>query len=487
MGFGILAAVALIFSLLFYIGLRKYLHSQSFSSFLEQKISHTTKAETSLQPLSWKGLAFESPNIAVQNEKLDLKVSQLTGEIGLGGVKKGYWEMSDVRLRSLDAKIKLLQEQSDVAVTTKDNSSNKSDAKGFFASFIPRRLEARNAIIDDVAMTLQTKDGDVQLRASTCDLKQEALGQKVYGVSVDRGELVHEKFPEYPLQLDNAKLRAQADRIDILQSSWTGFQDARIDVAGEILTKEKSMTLDGSVQQLSLKHIISEDWRKRVDGQLVTEFQYIKNKGDRGILSGRLEIQNATLTALPMLDRLATYTQQLDFRNIAFDEVSCDYKKHDKIITLTNILLSKKGLVKVSGELTINDRELDGLLNIGITPGTMSLIPVVEERIFTKQESGMVWVQVKIGGTLDHPTEDLKEKLFLVAGKRMLEMLPKNSEEAAQIVDTLSKVAAPEIEKLGDKIIEKSGDVLGGGDGVIKKGTGLLLDLLGGEEEEEEK
>jgi hypothetical protein len=167
-------------------------------------------------------------------------------------------------------------------------------------------------------------------------------------------------------------------------------------------------------------------------------------------------------------------------------------------LRLTDLVLASEGLMRVEGRLT-KDRSdrLDGEFRVGLTPGTLSLIPGAETKVFLPGPRGLLWTTVRISGTTTDPEEDLTERLILAAGLRMFEILPETGE---QVLRFSQEAVDPELmrEVLGENgliergedlidrgkgLLDGEGDVIDEASDVLREGAGLIdlgRDLFGG-------
>jgi len=456
-----------------YIALRQYIHSENFRSLLESKLSQKIQNQATLAPLKWKGLSFNTNNVKSQSESYSIHADGIKGEVSMNNIKNGFWELREIKLRKLSADINLSKprEQKTAPVIESESTTN------FITSLIPKKVNLSDLTIYDSDIRINTSDKNILLQQAQWNLSQASGNNGAYHISITNGEAFLEESPHHKLKLQQAKLRTQNDRIDLLESTWTSLKESRLQLGGEFLPKKESLSLYGSLEQFPLSESIPPSWKQKVQGDAHSEFQYSKTKNNPGTFKGSIDIQNGILTALPILDRLADYTQRLEFRKIAFDTASCDYAKTNSTLDITNIQLVRDGLLKITGDIKIDNQNLSGLLQVGITPGTLNRIPGAEKKVFTKRERGMLWTPVRISGTLKKPKEDLKKRLYLAAGQRMLELLPEKGTEAIKAAEDILANSPKTIDQTAKKVLEEGSDI-------IEKGTGLIFDIFSDDDDD---
>jgi hypothetical protein len=150
---------------------------------------------------------------------------------------------------------------------------------------------------------------------------------------------------------------------------------------------------------------------------------------------------------IEMLDQVATFTGAPQFRRMPLQEFSGTYEWTQKALRITNLVAESKGLMRLEGSCTIaDDGMISGALRMGVTPQTLQWLPGSRERVFTVVQNGYVWTDVKIGGSLQNPQEDLSFRLAAAVrdeaihqGKRFIEDLPSAAKDGAKgVLDTLT-------------------------------------------------
>ena len=106
------------------------------------------------------------------------------------------------------------------------------------------------------------------------------------------------------------------------------------------------------------------------------------------------------------------------------NQAQADFTVTGDLIELRNIQIESDGLTRVEGVLDKKGEAIAGILNIGVTPGTLSLIPGAERTVFTEKRDGFVWTTMNIGGTTRQIREDLSSRLIGAAAIDMVDRLP---------------------------------------------------------------
>jgi hypothetical protein len=205
-------------------------------------------------------------------------------------------------------------------------------------------------------------------------------------------------------------------------------QGAEFRVEGDILPgrggKPGSLLLRARADHLKLADLVQDSWRQRVRGDVKVAAKIEGDPGRPGDLAvtGTLHLDNGVLEAFPILDTLATYTGTERFRRIALrNGGSASFTRQGTTLRVEGIDLQSDGLAKLTGELTVRDEALSGVLRLGVVPGTMNWLPGAEQKVFLEARDGYVWTDVVLSGTVDDPRNDLVAKLASAGVETVIE------------------------------------------------------------------
>ena len=198
-----------------------------------------------------------------------------------------------------------------------------------------------------------------------------------------------------------------------------------------------------------------------------------------------MRVKDGVLTALPVLDRLAAYANTTRFRILPLQEAHAGFIRRGNKLTLTDIVISSEGLVRLEGRMDITGQALDGFFRLGLPPGTLATIPGAETKVFVEHEHGLLWATLRITGTLDEPKEDLSERLMAAAGDRMFELIPETGEKALKFTRSLFGESGRDAVQQGVEAVRGGSDILHGAADTVRQGVGGLFDLLPGKKKDE--
>lgn len=463
-----------------YAMVRNYLHSDAFRKFLSAEASKIAGVTGEFAPFRWQGLAVDTDSFEATGEGLvsNVRADGLHTEIGLGGVGRGVWEIRESSVKRLDVSIDARKRMDEEAVAKEERKSEKPSARpGWF----PRDAELQGMDVGRFSVKALLEEGLV----SATDMKFSAErtgGNGAYRAKIDGGsvKLPFAVVPE--LRLDHVKTRYQDGQIFLTDALVHAWEDGRIEGSGECDMNTRDFSMQGSVTGIHTEEVFGPDWAKRLTGDVVSDFT-LSNPSGSPQAHGTLTIDNAVVTALPLLDTLAAYADTRRFRVLTLQEARTDWRWKKGELSITKLVLSSEGLVRLEGSMTIRGREIDGLFRLGLAPGTLATIPGAETLVFIAGERGLLWAPLRITGTLDDPKEDLSDRLMTAAGLRMFDQIPETGEKVIKFTQSMLGEAPGKSVETGTKILRE-------GTKAVRDVTGILGGLLGGEElkqDDEEK
>jgi hypothetical protein len=487
-GFGSLLILAAGFG---YYGLRAYLHSEGFREFLAAEVSRAAKMEGSFDPFRWDGLAVETPGFHATGTGVmaGVEATNIDTEVGFGGIRRGVWEVKATRISRLRLLLDLNKEDQPAPT---EPAEHKKEVMKEQPGWVPSKVELESLEIGEIAIKAKTASGDLQIKGMSLKATPDR-GKNAFKGEILGGTVVSpfEWVPE--LQVKRILGTYSDGSAYITKAEVNAWKDARINAFGEWNSRLGTYSFEGNIDRVKCAELLNENWARRLTGDASSTFSVDNIRGDM-VMGGDLEILNGTLTALPMLDSLAAYADTRRFRILQLNEARMKWFWQKGDMLLTDIAMGSEGLIRIEGSLRIRGNAIDGRFRLGLVPGTLSNIPGAETSVFLPGTHGLLWAPLHVTGTLDHPEEDLTERLIEAAGMRMFEILPENGEIVLRFTrkalgDDPGGAIGKGLELLetSGKIIGQGRDILGNGNKVIEKGQqaidaaeGIFEGVLGG-------
>lgn len=451
--------------------LRSYLHSDGFRKFLSAEASQAAGVAGEFGAFQWDGLAVGTDSFEATGEGLvtAVRADVMHTEIGLGGVRRGVWEVRGSSVRRLEIAVDATRQVDPAAVATERRHQEIKKPKR--ASWLPREAELDRITVGELAVNARLAQGLATVSGLSITAEQ-AGARGAYRAEIEGGRvrLPFAKIPE--LRVDRAQARYQDGQVYLTSARVEAWENGRISATGDWDLRARQFTLDGEAKGLKCENVLNESWAQRLTGDVESSF-VVGNRGGFTTANGELTVRNGLLTALPVLEALAAYADTRRFRVLTLSEARTGWRWKKGEISLINLVLASEGLVRLEGSITIRGQEMDGIFRLGLAPGTLARIPGAETDVFFPGERGLLWTPLRITGTLDDPKEDLTERLMAAAGMRMFDLIPESGEKVFKFTrSVLGEPSVQTVEK-GVKIIEQ-------GSKTVREVSGILDSILGG-------
>ena len=454
--------------------LRRYLHSDAFRRFLSAEAGEAAGVTGEFAAFDWQGLAVDTESFEARGAGpiTELRADGLHTEVGLGGVRRGVWEILGSNVRRLEVSVDTTKRSDETPPQRIEQGvARKSKPAGWF----PKKAELQGIDVRELVVKAILSEG--LATASGMNVRAEPAGAKDAYRAEIQGGAVRLPFAGIPeLRLDRARLRYQDGRVFLTEATLAAWDSGRIQGTGEWDRASRQFFIEGDFTGAKCENVLNANWSKRLTGDVTSSFA-LDNRPGFPQAEGKLTIQNGVLTALPMLDVLAAYADTRRFRVLTLNEARTGWRWKKGEFVLTDLVLASEGLMRIEGGMTLRGREMDGVFRLGLAPGTLTSIPGAETDVFAPGERGLLWTTLRITGTLDDPKEDLTNRLIAAAGLRMFEQLPETGEQALKFTRSLLGDSSPKAIEKSEKIIQKTRKT-------VREISGILDGILGGKSEE---
>ena len=459
---------------LLYAVVRGYLHSDAFRQLLSHRASVLAKVEGQFTPFRWDGLAVDSSSFEASGTGIvkQVRLDGLHTEVGVGGLRRGVWVIQGSRVQRMELALDARNQGAAVPPPPPPVAEVAIASPDSQRGWLPREIELQGMDVREVVVRALLDQGP--LAVSGLKVRVEPAGPKhAYRAETADGtlRLPFGWLPE--MRLGRTNLRFQDGRVFLNHLDAAAWQDAHLEASGEWDATARRYSLEGQASGVKCQDLFSEDWTQRCGGTLSSDFT-LDNHAGPPVARGRLIVHNGTLTALPVLEALAAYADTRRFRILSLSEAHADWRWDHGQYFLANLVLASEGLVRLEGSLDLRGRDLDGRFRLGLAPGTLARIPGAETDVFAAGERGLVWATLRLTGTLDHPREDLTDRLIAAAGVRMFERIPETGEQVIKFTRSLLGDTPP-------KAVEQQLENLKTRSKTVRKLSGLLDGLLGGD------
>jgi len=311
------------------------------------------------------------------------------------------------------------------------------------ASWLPSRFEVGGLDIGRARLRFRSQRGVeiASLQDAALDIYPDGKGWAIDGKG---GLLSVSKLPS--LKVVSFRSRTQGDMFFLTDGEFRLGEAGKISASGEFGDNSK---LRVQWSQVDVDPFLEEPWRSRLSGVLAgtASIEWPESGIAAGKAVGNFRLTDGVAENIEMLDQVATFTGAPQFRRMPLQEFSGNYEWTRNLLKITNLVAESTGLLRLEGACTIAEGgRLDGSLRVGVTPQTLQWLPGSRERVFTVAHHGYLWTDVRIGGSLQNPQEDLSSRLAaavrdetIYQGRRLIEDIPSAAKDGAKgVIDSLA-------------------------------------------------
>ncbi len=402
--------------------LNRYLHGDAFRQTISQKTSHALRAQGEFLPLHWAGQSVYSDGFyargALDSHIDEIRLDQVRAELDVQGLIRRAWRVNHLEIQRLKLILKPALSSpipSPIAPTGQPQSPPKLG---------PIRIQELNLSWPMPGNTT----GNLERARATVEISPNTISLTGFD-----GILRLPDLP--PLTVDTCRLRAQQQTLHIIEANLTSSSEGAFACTGQAsLDPNQDLNLLIGFQNVPLAPWLPVDWRARLTGRAQGACNL---RGPAASISsmtatGSIQLLNARLEALPVLDRIAMFTQTQQFRSIGFQRATANFHHANQQLQLRNVSLESTGLLRIEGNCDIQNQTIEGKFDVGVAPATLRWLPGSRSQVFTLEREGYLWTTVRITGPLTNIQEDLSSRLVAAAGTEVIEGVRTTIEQGAQ-------------------------------------------------------
>ncbi|MCX7886795.1 MAG: hypothetical protein N3B01_06010 [Verrucomicrobiae bacterium] len=377
--------------------LARYLRGEQFRRLISEQTSAALGVQGDYLPLQWAGMTAYSDGFygrGLQDSPIrEVRADQIRASFGLSGRFRTRWRIGNVQIGRLHLKVSL-------AGQSLSKPEEKKPAAG------AKRHLLVPLLVQEANIEWSTSCGSTGTLQRT---KMEVTPNRNFlDCELRGGDLRLTDLP--PLQVEEAKIRVHKDQASLRESRLQLADGGRLIVNGQI-GRDAATELDLNVhfEDVPLHRWLPTDWRGRLIGLAHGEARLSGRMGVAGASrsEGRIELSNARLEALPMLNRLAVFTGSEQFRQLQLQKARADYWWRNGQLVVERILLESVGLLRLEGRFTLENDIVNGEFDVGVASSVLRWLPGARSRVFTIERDGYRWTKMRVQG----PTNDLQENL----------------------------------------------------------------------------
>jgi hypothetical protein len=420
----------------------RFLRSEAFRKLMGAKTGEALYSEASYSPLNWSGPSMFVDSLQATGLEgsivQSLRADQVRADVNWRAIFQGAWRVDQIQVVSFDATFR------PGSIVPKESIEvPRAPPRSGIASWLPSRFEVGELDIGRARLHFRSQRGleIASLRDAALDIYPDGKGWAIDGKG---GLLSVSKLPS--LKVVSFRSRTQGDMFFLTNGEFRLGEAGKISASGEFGDNSK---LRVEWSQVDVDPFLEEPWRSRLSGVLAgtASIEWPESGISAGKAVGNFRLTDGVAENIEMLDQVATFTGAPQFRRMPLQEFSGNYEWTRNLLKITNLVAESKGLLRLEGACTIAEGgRLDGSLRVGVTPQTLQWLPGSRERVFTVAHNGYLWTDVRIGGSLQNPQEDLSSRLAaavrdetIYQGRRLIEDIPSAAKDGAKgVIDSLA-------------------------------------------------
>jgi hypothetical protein len=177
--------------------------------------------------------------------------------------------------------------------------------------------------------------------------------------------------------------------------------------------KDKSVDFKANFNAVPIRTWLPAEWKGRLNGNAFGDLHWAGKdpKLESSSGEGWLRVRKGRIGDVPLLEKLGELSRKKSLENLELDDCSLTFEWRYPKIDIKDIIVEEKGKFRVEGELSVERRRLRGTIRLGLTREYLDWLPNPEE-VFSRRQSGYLWTNVHLSGTVDDPGQDLSPRII---------------------------------------------------------------------------
>lgn len=439
---GIVLGVCIFAGVVGIIYFLSWLQGDGFRRHLEQQIKQATHARSVSvpEPLNMNGRHFTLPSLTVQQVGLihELSISKLHLEADRPALLRRILRMQHFSTEVLQITLQAAGSQTTAPLPL--SNLQTTTGNGLFKSITARSFESHYT---DTTLLLQ-EGKKISLVGYHLTAKP---GQSGWLLRAENGRIITPFTWLRESGVKKASLHYQGDTLR-LSDCRVLLTPGYLQLKGDMNIATGSWQARADINRADVARILSQDWRKRLTGELSGYMDMAGSTGGSWQAHGELHLSKGVLEGLPILSSLRL-RDTYPYRHLDLEQASCrltypytDPQHHVSHAWLwDNIdIRAQEGALLIRGRVIVGqDSSLSGALTFGIPARVLADMGIANtplvQQIFNAPAAvpGYVWVHVNLSGTLDAPQEDLSVRLATI----LPDTLPSLQEQAVESLQSV--------------------------------------------------
>lgn len=455
--------------LLGFVVVVRWIRGEECHTLLESKASEALGGKTEFGPLEWLWVGVASPHVkAVSDEGArshTIEAHNLRARLRLSSLMQGFWaveEISTERARLHFAAV--VPDGAKPAVLP----SSSAVSRGRLPAWIPSVLVVEAVRSGNTDLLFDLPEGKMLEVLGT---KLEVFPEKEESrLEAHGGRIIWTRFPGFQPNLLWARGRLREGRLRLNGAELSFAAGGSASFEGEFPGPDGISRIGVHCKGLPVADVFPAA-AASIGGSLSGEGCSTWTPSELLSMEGRVSVDDASVHGIPALDALAAFTGMDQFRNLSLRKASASFSQSGSVTRWREIVLEAPGLLKVTGEADVGDNgSLSGNFKAGVTTEIVRVIPFAKELLSAEEHDGYFWMPVHVGGTLEHPTEDLQPRLVTAIAAKASGMIREGIDAGLKILGL----------KPGDPASKGAVESATNAVKALEKDAGSVIDAVGG-------
>jgi hypothetical protein len=399
------AALPIVVTAAFSSRVSRYVESDGFRSELEKQTAKGLHFPNGhYEPIKRSGMwtaesaGFQAKEGRKAMQSMDAR--GITAKFNPWGVFLRRWQLDEVRVQG-----------GEVGIQVYEPKPESTPTKPWFHVFLPQRVYLKRVESGPADVTWRFRGEKGGFFATRLLITPHG---RDFNYQATGGTMRNALIPE---------LRLRRTRILITKTWLTLYgldvqprtgETGSIHAEGKAGTGEdRSVDFKIDIDKLPIDDWLPSGWREHVAGAATGKVHWKgKNpKIETSQIEAALRVDDGRVSKLPFLEKLATLTNEKELEHLSLNECSLELDWNYPKAEIKNLAVEDKGKFRAEGTIRIDNRALDGAIELGVTRRLLDWLPKPEE-VFPRERDGYLWTTVHLSGTLDKPEQDLSPRIM---------------------------------------------------------------------------
>lgn len=274
-------------------------------------------------------------------------------------------------------------------------------------------------------------------------------------ISLKNGELRQKGWPA--LQIQEALLYLRDNQsVDISKADLflkDELTEGNLKINGYAgLRARQPSELNIEITKLPIRPFLPSTFQNFISGQASGHAQL--ESSDRLELQnirayGHLTLNDGKLYALPGLGKLEKWIPTASYREIQLDRAEADWQWQNGVWHIQNIHLESNDQIQLTGETSIQNKQITGLLKMGVNEKIFSLLPETQKKTFTEHTPPYHYKYIQLSGSL----ESLQESISFTLQEAITNVIEEKAQQALEKAKSFFENVFEDIKKKASEVL----------------------------------